>query len=239
VAALLLGGVALVLGLWLLRLFASARVETIRKALVWGGGTLGALLALALLFSGRGLQVLWALALFAPMLWRWWGGTQFSGWFRASGSGGGGGGGGRESTVETGWLTMRLDHASGEMTGRVRQGRFAGRELAELSLSQLLELVAECRAHDGDSVPLLEAWLDRAAPDWRAAEAEQANAAPPPRAKMDRAEALAVLGLQEGATKQEIRAAHRRLMQAAHPDHGGSDWLAARVNQARDVLLRE
>ena len=54
---------------------------------------------------------------------------------------------------------------------------------------------------------------------------------------MTRAEAYEVLGLKPGANEEEIRAAHRRLMQAAHPDHGGSDWLAARVNLARDVLL--
>ncbi|MDB5412139.1 MAG: molecular chaperone DnaJ, partial [Rubritepida sp.] len=80
----------------------------------------------------------------------------------------------------------------------------------------------------------LEAWLDRTHPDWR-------EAAPPPRAPssgaMNRAEAFAVLGLQDGASAADIRAAHRRLMQAAHPDHGGSDWLASRVNEARDFLL--
>jgi DnaJ homolog subfamily C member 19 len=65
------------------------------------------------------------------------------------------------------------------------------------------------------------------------------RAAPPPRAggPMSRAEAYQVLGVQPGASTEDIRAAHRRLMQAAHPDHGGSDWLAARINQARDVLL--
>src|SRR5689334_16610361 len=89
-AALLLGGVALIACLWLLRLFATARVETIRKALVWGGGAVAAVLALALLFSGRGLQVIWMLALFAPMLWRWWGGAPFANWFRSAGGGGSG-----------------------------------------------------------------------------------------------------------------------------------------------------
>lgn len=54
---------------------------------------------------------------------------------------------------------------------------------------------------------------------------------------MTRAEALEVLGLNEGATEAEIRAAWLRLMRTAHPDGGGSDWLAARVNQAKDVLL--
>jgi DnaJ-domain-containing protein 1 len=81
-------------------------------------------------------------------------------------------------------------------------------------------------------VALLEAWLDRTDPAWRE-EPPPAPAAGP----MTRAEALAVLGLAEGASEADIRAAHRRLMQSAHPDRGGSDWLAARINEARAVLL--
>lgn len=65
------------------------------------------------------------------------------------------------------------------------------------------------------------------------------NGAPPPgrSGAMTRAEAYAVLGLDPGASEADIRAAHRRLMRAVHPDGGGSDWVAARVNQARDILL--
>ncbi len=55
--------------------------------------------------------------------------------------------------------------------------------------------------------------------------------------RMTRNEAFDVLGLQPDAPEEAVRAAHRRLMRSAHPDHGGSDWLASRINQARDVLL--
>jgi DnaJ family protein C protein 19 len=66
------------------------------------------------------------------------------------------------------------------------------------------------------------------------------SAQPPPRRQsgMTVEEAYQVLGLHPGATEAEIREAHHRLMRAAHPDSGGSDWLATRINQARDVQLR-
>lgn len=232
---LAVGAGLLLLLLWLMRLFAGARVETIRKGAIWGGGVIAAGMLLTVLTTGRGAQLLWMLGLFAPLLWRWG-----HGWFSARRFGryeAAGGGAQGESAVETATLVMRLDHATGRMTGQVRRGRHTGRELAALTLAELLSLLADCRAADQESVPLLEAWLDRVEPDWRAAEAAQ----PPPGAgaggKMTREEALQVLGLQEGADEAAIRAAHRRLMRAAHPDQGGSDWLAARINQARDVLL--
>lgn len=131
-----------------------------------------------------------------------------------------------ETAVETATLAMRLDLASGEMRGTVKRGSFTGAELADLPLPRLLELLADCRITDPESVPLLEAWLDRTQPEWRMDE--------PP---MDRAAALALLGLQEGADETEIRAAHRRAMRQAHPDAGGDDNLAARLNAARDLLL--
>ncbi|OYW09109.1 MAG: hypothetical protein B7Z53_03570, partial [Rhodospirillales bacterium 12-71-4] len=125
-------------------------------------------------------------------------------------------------------------HETGAMTGHVKAGRWQGADLGALDLPDLLGLLAELAALDPEGVPLLEAWLDRAHPAWR----EEA-AAPPPSGggPMTRAEALAVLGLAEGADEAAIRAAHRRLMRTAHPDQGGSDWLAARLNQARDTLL--
>ncbi|NOG68996.1 molecular chaperone DnaJ [Roseicella sp. DB1501] len=242
---LALGAGLLLLLLWLARLFATARVETIRKAAIYGGATLGAAMVLLVLLSGRGAQAIWTAGLFAPLLWRWGQGALASRRFRRETGGTAGGPG--ETAVETATLAMRLDHASGRMSGTVRRGRQAGRDLAALSLAELLGLLAECRGADPESVPLLEAWLDRAEPDWRAAEAAGAGAGgagdggagprAPSGGRMTREEALAVLGLTEDADAAAIRAAHRRLMRAAHPDQGGSDWLAARINQARDALL--
>lgn len=227
----ILGLFGLVVALGLLRLFADAKPAQVKTALVWGGGLLGVVLLAALLVSGRGAQALWALVLFGPAIWR-----AVQGWRAArTFARGGAGSPGQASDVETSHLAMGLDHDSGRMFGRVKAGRFAGRELADLDLPLLLDLMAELAVADPQGMPLLEAWLERAHPDWR-----DAATPPPPRPSgghMTRAEAFEVLGLAEGADEAAIRAAHRRLMRAAHPDQGGSDWLASRLNEARDVLL--
>jgi DnaJ-domain-containing protein 1 len=138
--------------------------------------------------------------------------------------------------VETALLVMELDRASGRLDGRVRGGRFAGRTLGGLGLDDLLALLEEARREDPPSVALLEAYLDRREPDWRrrASGAGRATADP---STMDERTALAILGLEPGATAEEIRAAHRRLMAKLHPDHGGSTFLAAQINRAKEVLL--
>ena len=224
---LALGALALVLLVALLRAFANAPVASVKKGLAWLAGGLGAVLLVALLFSGRGLQAIWSLTLFAPLLVQAWRSWRTARTF----SRGGQATPGQESRVATATLEMVLHHDSGRMTGRVTRGRFAGADLAELDLEALLALLADCASEDPESVPLLEAWLDRSHPEWRDA--------PPPVAEgpMTRADALAILGLAEGATEADIRAAHRRLMRGAHPDAGGSAWLAARLNAARDLLL--
>ena len=228
---LALGALALLGLLVMARGFANASVGTVKKALAWMAGGVGVVLLGALLFSGRGLQAIWSLAFFAPLIlqaWRSWRAARtFSRGGQASP--------GQESRVATGMLEMVLHHDSGRMTGRVLAGRFAGADLADLALTDLVALLGEAARDDPEGVPLLEAWLDRTHPDWR--EVAPGTAAAPAEGPLTRAEALAILGLEDGASEPEIRAAHRRLMRSAHPDQRGSAWLAARLNAARDLLL--
>jgi hypothetical protein len=155
---------------------------------------------------------------------------------KASGSGGDDGKGGKASRVRTKMLLMELDHASGRMDGEVLAGRFSGRKLSGLSLAELRLLHGECAGAGDQSLKLLEAWLDRTHPGWRE---EPGAAGGGDDGPMTAARAREILGLAPGADEAAIRAAHRRMMKAAHPDHGGSDWMARQVNAARDVLLAE
>jgi DnaJ-domain-containing protein 1 len=131
---------------------------------------------------------------------------------------------------------MALDHDSGEMQGTVREGRFAGRALAELELEELLALLGECRAQDTQSAAVLEAYLDRHHGNaWR----ERNGVARQAGGGMTVKEACEILGVDESADANEIISAHRRLMQKIHPDRGGSHYLATKINQAKDLLLGE
>ena len=153
--------------------------------------------------------------------------------------------GGGASGAASAWIEMQLDHDSGEMSGRVLQGRFAGRALAFLSEQECLELYGECLAADAAGARYLEVYFDRRFPAWRqAANAGAGNGAGGQggRARgqpgMTEQEAYQVLGIEQGASAGEIGRAHRTLMKECHPDHGGTAERAARVNEARDVLLR-
>lgn len=154
-------------------------------------------------------------------------------------AGGAAGTGGRSSSIRTRFLDMTLDHDSGAMDGLVLEGTYRGRRLSELEIDQLMDLLAACRAGDAQSAAVLEAYLDRSHGDaWRETDAGRgASAGHPGEIQMTREEALAVLGLSAGAGHDEIRDAHRRLMQKLHPDRGGSDYLAAKINQAKKLLL--
>ena len=147
---------------------------------------------------------------------------------------------GQKSTVRSAMLEMMLDHDTGEMDGIVLGGTFEGRQLSQMTDEELMELAVEVR-DDGESAQLLEAYLDRRMPGWRddleadhgPRQGTTANAG-----AMTEQEAYQILGLEPGASLAEIRKAHRSLMQRVHPDLGGSSFLAQRINEAKDFLLR-
>jgi DnaJ-domain-containing protein 1 len=249
----LIGGF-LVLGgfLLLVRLFVNADPARLARNLKWAGIALGgvAVVGFVLLPPVRELvPFLLPLALSMPMLARL---RRLYDRYRAPA-------GGRTSDAQTEFLRMSLDHDTGAMSGTVLRGRFSGMRIEELGLSDLLALLRECRAEDDQAARLVEAYLDRVHPDWRAAMAgggARGGGARDGGARgggaggggaggggagggaMSVEEACAILGIASGASPQEIKEAHHRLMQKLHPDHGGSDYLAMQINRARDVLLR-
>lgn len=229
-------GVALLIAFILFgRWFVAADPKTIAKAARSGLIALAVILALVLLFAGRqALVILWFLLPFALPLLAW---RKIQQRMKAAQ----GPTPGQRSEINTRFLRMTLDHDSGQMDGEVREGPFAGRRLSQMVPADLEALWQACQA-DAQSLAVLEAYLDRTqGPEWReatgAGSRDGQTEAPGGTAAMSREEALAVLGLREGASHDEIRNAHRRLMQKIHPDHGGSDYLAAKINQAKDLLL--
>ncbi len=158
---------------------------------------------------------------------------------------------GQKSQVRTDRLEMELDHDSGHMDGKSLSGQFAGRTLSSLSDREAMELLAELHSVGAREAALMEAYLDWRLPSWREqasgdewqprgfAEGEQAEArrsrARPNRMSVE--EAYAVLGVKKTASEEEIKQAHRKLMMKMHPDQGGSTYLAARINEAKEVLL--
>jgi len=146
--------------------------------------------------------------------------------------------GGPTSRVQSRFLRMTLDHDSGNMEGEILAGKFAGKKLSELNLEDLRRLLEHYHQADGESYALLEAYMDRIHGEhWR--EPGQGRG---PRTvstgPMGEQEAREILGVSEKASAEEITVAHRRLMQKLHPDRGGSTYLAAKINQAKDTLLK-
>jgi hypothetical protein len=214
------------------RMDAAAAARLIRH----GGGVLGMIGALLLLLRGRiGLAATVAgmMANFAG--WKTPGGASPSGFSNVGG--GAGSRAGRSSIARSAMVEMRLDHASGAMTGTILSGAYGGRAVETLSRPELMSLRQELARDDPDGVSLLEAYLDRRFAGWREADQGQRQGRGSSGA-MTRREAFEVLGLAEGAAAADIIRAHRTLMKKFHPDHGGSTTLAARVNQAKDVLMQ-
>jgi hypothetical protein len=146
---------------------------------------------------------------------------------------------GQTSRVRTAFLDMELDHDSGALRGQVLAGRHQGVALDDLDVPTLISLLGEI---DQDSVSLLATYLDRRQPNWRehaSQDSATADGSHPPRTgKMTEQEAYQVLGIQPGASAQDIARAHRSLIKKLHPDQGGSTYLAAQINEAKDVLMR-
>ena len=239
IAYFILGLCLLVGFIFLARWFAATEPRKVVVLVRWVLAILGLIVGGYLLWGG--FQALAALALFfmLPALMRW-----RMIWNRLKAARGPSPG--QASEVETRFFKMTLDHDSGVMTGLVKEGRFHGRALEDLEIEELVDLWAECRAEDAQSAAVLEAYLDRTQGEaWReAAQKDYGGAGAGPRppsgpGAMSQEEAHEILGLEPGASPEEIHEAHRRLMQKIHPDHGGSNYLAAKINQAKARLLGE
>lgn len=227
-------GLSLVVGLALMaRWLLTSEPKVILKVARWVGLGLLAAIALFVLVRGRLDWLFWAATVLLPFVIRW-GGVMRA--IRNAAKAARGPTPGQSSGVRTRYLAMSLDHDTGQLDGEVLEGGLAGRRLSELSPGELRALRAEVE-DDASSVQVLEAWIERTG-----AQAGPEGAGDGPDASADagtmtRARALQILGLSEGAGEEEIREAHRRLMMANHPDKGGSSWLAAQINRAKDVLL--
>src|SRR6202022_732451 len=235
---LIAGIVAVVLLYSLLQMFRAANPVILARAIKIGGGVVA--LAVAAFTGIKGeLAVAIPLGIFGAGL---LGGSPCgaSGFSNIGGIFGAGAkrSAGQSSRVRSQFLDMNLDHDSGELTGQIVAGPDAGRSLGEFDLPQLTAMMAGL---DAESVSFLENYLGRRFPAWRQ-DAQGNTARGDSRAtssgKMTDEEAYQILGLQPGASRDEIGRAHRALMKKLHPDQGGSTYLAARVNEAKDTLLR-
>jgi DnaJ domain len=226
-----IGLLALVLLLWLLNSFVKADPHKIAAVFKLSGGIVA--LAGAAFFGVRGqlgLAIPLGLTGLGLLGWLPWGPAGFGARTQRSP--------GQVSRVRTASIEMELDHDTGAMRGRVLAGRHEGAALDALDVPTLTGLLGEI---DEESRALLAAYLDRRDSGWR--EHAQGDAAAgrggaPRSGPMTEQEAYQILGLEPGASAKEIGRAHRALMKKLHPDQGGSTYLAARINEAKDTLLR-
>ena len=230
--ALFFGILVLVFLLWGLNGFAKADPKILTKILRPAGGIVAVAVAAFLFFRGQeGVAI--PLGLFGLGL-LGWGPFASTGLFQRTQKTPG-----QVSRVKSSFIEMELDHDSGAMQGTILAGKHRGASLDSLDVPTLLGLLAE---FDADSRALLTAYLDRREPGWRD-DAQQgaaagAGAGPAPGGKMTEQEAYQILGLAPGASEEDIARAHRSLMKKLHPDQGGSTYLAAKINEAKEVLTR-
>ncbi|PPR61627.1 MAG: hypothetical protein CFH10_01099 [Alphaproteobacteria bacterium MarineAlpha4_Bin2] len=234
--ALILGVALLVAFLLFLRWCSLASPASLWRVLKWGGVAIGIILISFLLLRG-GLQFLWAASVFlVPWLLRLRG---LRNWARAASPKSSG----QNSKVRTRFIAMELDHDTGSMDGEVLEGPYAGRRLSDLDLDSLMDLLNHTIKNDSQSAQVLQSYLDRIhGDDWRDRAGSGGSGTGggephPGGTAMTRDEAYEVLGLEVGASEEDIKKAHRRLIREYHPDLGGSDYLAAKINEAKDLLL--
>jgi DnaJ-domain-containing protein 1 len=227
---LLIGLAGLLLLLWGLRVFANMDARLLLKNVRVVGG-FAALGGAALLTATGRFPVALPLGIFGLGLLEW---IPMKGMFAGHAKPSPG----QSSKARASMIEMELDHDSGEMRGTVLTGQYAGMPLDALSVDKLLSLLSSL---DEESRALLEVYLDRREPTWRENVQEDAGtraAQPSGKGPMSEEEARQILGVKPGASAIEIRRAHRSLMLKLHPDQGGSTYLAARVNEAKEILLR-
>jgi DnaJ-domain-containing protein 1 len=229
--SLIFGLVVLALVLYVLHVFTKTNPRTVAVVLKAAGGV-GALGGAALLGARGRIDLAVTLGIVGLSLLGWlpWSVPGFGARTQKST--------GQVSRVRSAFMEMELHHDTGAMRGRILAGRHEGTELDALDVATLVNCLNEI---DEESRALLMAYLDRREPRWRDDVQDDATTRPS-RArgsgKMTEEEAYQILGLQKGASAEEIGRAHRSLMKKLHPDQGGSTYLAARVNEAKDILTR-
>lgn len=232
---LIYGIAALIAIWWVAKLFAGSNPALLAGAMKKVGGGAAMVLAAVLAMRGR-IDMAFLVGGFGAWLLGWAYSHPFAQWTRNAKPSEG-----KVSKVAARMVEMELDHDSGAMKGRVIEGMFKGRELDAMSPPELTRMLEEFAAQDPDAARLLETYLDRRFPGGREDAQTNRDAGPNgPRqtGAMSKQEAYDILGLESGASEEAIRQAHRSLIKRLHPDAGGSSALAARVNEAKDILLR-
>lgn len=224
------GGVAVIGLLVAFQLFFNADIRRVVRATRWIVGGAAALLALFLIIRGQiGVGSIIGVAAWSILQRGRLGPIVFNSTTPSEEN---------RSSVKSRFIAMKLDHATGAVSGRVVSGSFAGADLIDLGEADTRQLLREVSS-DPDSLSLLETWLDKNRAGWREYFAERPQGPDMQETVGDDAQACEILGLKPGASADEIRAAHHNLMKGVHPDQGGSTFLASKINEARDRLLKK